>query len=296
MKDLAIIIVSWNVKDLLIKFIRSILKYTQAIDFEIVVVDNDSKDNTVFALKKDFSEEIRSGRLKILAEKKNHGFAKANNIGWKASKAKYVWFLNPDMEFIEDSASKMLDFFKNQEKMGALGCKLLYEDREVQPTVKSFPTLADQLPVLLKLHHFIKTKSLKRYLAKDFDYNQTQKVDQLMGACILTENSVLEKTNGWDEDYWLWWEDVDLCKKIKEKDFNIVYYPKTAIIHYEGKSFEQVRSLAKQKRFNKGMRIYFKKHHGFFSYVILCVFFPISLLLAWFGQLFNVKPKPQSRI
>lgn len=296
MKNLAIIIVSWNVKNLLIKLIRSIFKYTKSVNFEIVVVDNNSKDNTVFALKNNFSKQIKSGRLKILAEKENHGFAKANNIGWKASKAKYVWFLNPDMEFIEDSTSKMLDFFQNRKNLGAIGCKLLYKDREVQPTVKAFPKLADQLLILLKLHHFIKTKSLKRYLAKDFDYNQIQEVDQIMGACVLTENSIMEKIGGWDEYYWLWWEDVDLCKRIKENGFKIVYYPKTSIIHYEGKSFEQVPSLNKQKRFNKGMRIYFRKHYGIGSYILLSILSPISLFLAWVSQVFKVKPRTQSRI
>ena len=94
MKELAIVIVSWNVKDLLVKFLNSIFENVQNIDYEVVVVDNDSKDNTVAELNQLFSEQIKQGKLKVLDEKENHGFSKGNNIGWRASNAKYIWFLN----------------------------------------------------------------------------------------------------------------------------------------------------------------------------------------------------------
>jgi len=296
MKELAIIIVSWNVKNFLVQFLKSIFEFTKDVDYEIIVVDNDSKDNTVEKLKAEFGQEINQHKLKILAEKENHGFSKANNIGWKASNAKYVWFLNPDMEFIENSGLKMLNFVMHNPQIKVFGCKLLYEDQTIQPTIKNFPKLLDQILILLKLHHFIKTKSLKKYLAKDFDYSEVKEVDQLMGACILTNREILEKINGWDEDYWLWWEDVDFCKKIKDLGYKIAYTPIIAVKHFEGKSFEQVASLAKQKRFNRGMRTYFKKHHGYFAYLILSILSPISLLLAWITQLFKIQPKSQSRI
>ncbi len=296
MKDISIVIVSWNVEELLLNFIKSIFNNTKDIDFEIIVVDNASKDWTVDKIKWEFAREIKNGNLKILAQQENLGFAKANNLGWKAAKGKYIWFLNPDMKFIDDSIGKMINYIKQDQNIGALGSTLLYPDKSIQPTVKNFPKISDQILILLKLHHFIKTKSLKKYLAKNFDYTQTQEVDQLMGACILTRKNILEKINGWDEDYWLWWEDVDICKRIKKQGYKIVYSPISQIIHYEGKSFEQVPSLDKQKRFNKGMRIYFKKHHGLVSYIILSVLSPVSLFLAWLSQLFKVKPKPQSRI
>jgi len=296
MKELSIIIVSWNVSSLLTKFLRSIFEYTTDIDFEVIVVDNASQDDTVEQIKTRFINELDAGKLKLLAEKENHGFSKGNNIGWHKSDGKYVWFLNPDMEFIEDSVSKMMSIIKEDGKLAAVGCQLLYEDRTVQPTVKNFPKLLDQILILLKLHHFIRTKSLKKYLAKGFNYHDSAEVDQIMGACILTKREILDKIKGWDEDYWLWWEDVDLCKKINDLGFKIKYTPKTSIIHYEGKSFEQLPSLNKQKRFNKGMRTYFRKHHGIGSYIILSVLSPVSLFLAWITQLFKVKPRTQSKI
>ncbi|MFZ5365565.1 MAG: glycosyltransferase family 2 protein [Patescibacteria group bacterium] len=296
MKTLSIIIVSWNVSALLIRLIKSIFEYTKDIDFEVIIVDNNSKDDTIEQLRSKFAEEIANEKLIILDEKENHGFAKGNNLGAARAKGEILWFLNPDMEFIEDSAKIMLEILKSDDKIGALGCKLLYEDRTAQPTVKSFPALPDQVLILLKLHHLLKTKSLKRYLAKYFRYDRQQAVDQLMGACLMINKEIFEKVGKWDEDYWLWWEDVDLCKKIKDAGYKNVFTPATAIIHYEGKSFEQVPSLDKQKRFNRGMRIYFRKHHGLGSYIFLSALSPVSLLLAWITQLFKVKPKTQSRI
>ncbi|HUT21887.1 MAG TPA: glycosyltransferase family 2 protein [Candidatus Bipolaricaulota bacterium] len=296
MKKLSIITVSWNVKILLIDFLKSIFSNLADINFEVIVVDNASKDGSVEAIKHEYQNEIAGSRLKILAEKENHGFSKGNNLGWQASSGEYVWFLNPDMRFLEDSAEKMLNFMKAQENVGAVGCRLIYADETIQPSVKNFPKVWDQSLILLKLHHVFKTKSLKRYLAKGFDYNRQAEVEQLMGACILIKRDVFEKIGGWDEDYWLSWEDVDLCEKLKSAGLKNIYTPITSIIHFEGKSFEQVPSLSKQKRFNKGMRTYFKKHESFLSYSILLILSPFSLFLAWLTQIFKVKQRTQSKI
>jgi len=191
----------------------------------------------------------------------------------------------------------LIEFLQQNKSIDVCTCCLLYPDKTVQPNVKSFPQLCDQILILLKLHHFLGwLPCLKKFLRKDFDYTNQAEVDQIMGAFILTKREIMNLIGGWNEDYWLWWEDVELCKTLKNKGYNIFYAPIAEVIHYEGKSFEQTFGLKKQKRFNKGMLLYFKKHHPKWQYFILLSLQPISYGLTWLTQLFKIKQRPQSRV
>lgn len=294
--DVSIIIVNWNVRDLLVKCLESVFRRTKDIDFEVIVVDNASNDNSVTEIRKAFSSEILNNKLLIIANRHNNGFAKANNQGLREAKGKYVLFMNPDMEFIDNTIHKMIGVIEAEDNIGACACQLLYGDRTLQPNVKNDPTFFSQLLIELKLHHIIKTRSLKKYLAKDFDYTKTSSVQQIMGAFVFTKKSIMKELNGWDEDYWLWWEDLDLCKRIRMKNYKIVYSPVSQVVHYEGKSFAQQMSVPKQKRFVRGLLTYFKKHHSKLAYYILLIFSPISIFLAYLSQILKIKPKTQSKI
>lgn len=288
--DLSIIIVSWNVKNLLKKCLQSIYDQTTGLDFEIIVIDNASADGSAQMVLEKFP------RVDLIASTENLGFAKANNLGLEQAQGNFVCFMNPDMELVENSFKTMHDLMVNNKKTGLATCQLVYPDLERQNNIKNNPGLCDQVLILLKLHHLIKPGCLKRYLAKDFDYFKEQKVEQIMGAFVFADDDFFRQIGGWDTDYWLWWEDVDLCKRVQDAGYDIIYTPKTKIIHHEGKSFAQQASLAKQKRFNRGMCIYFKKHHNILSYLIISLLSPISLFLAWLTQLFKIKQKPQSKI
>src|SRR4030043_1349072 len=105
-----------------------------------------------------------------------------------------------------------------------------------------------------------------------------------MGAFVFSRGEIIKEINGWDEDYFIWWEDLDLCKRIQDLGMKIIYTPKTKVIHYEAKSFSQQMSLEKQKRFNRGMAIYFKKHSGLLDYWVIRLLGIGSLFLAWISQ------------
>lgn len=288
--QLSIIIVTWNVKDLLKKCLHSIYQHTQGIDFEIIVIDNASKDNTVLMIVQEFPE------VKVIASNQNLGFAKANNSGLEHAQGKYILFMNPDMELTENTFAKMINLMEQDPKIGLSACQLMYPDQTRQNNIKNNPGLCDQLLILLKLHHLFKPKCLQKYLAKDFDYTKQQEVQQIMGAFTFCNGEVIRELGGWDTDFWLWWEDLDLCKRAQNTGYKIVYTPNTKIIHHEGKSFEQKQSLEKQKKFNRGMRIYFKKHKGLLGYWVIRLLGPISLFLSWLTQIFKIKPKPQSKL
>ncbi len=288
--DLSIIIVSWNVKELLRKCLQSIFDKTQSLEFEVFVVDNASKDGSAQMVALEFPQ------VNLIASNVNLGFAKANNLALEQAQGQYVLFMNPDMELVENSFKTMLELMEKDEKIALSTCQLIYPDGSRQNNIKNNPTLCDQLLILLKLHHLFKPKCLKKYLAKDFDYTKEQEVKQIMGAFVFSRGEIMREVSGWDTDYFIWWEDLDLCKRIQDLSYKIVYTPKTKIIHHEAKSFAQQQSIEKQKKFNRGMAIYFKKHNGLLSYWLIKFLGILSLILAWLSQLFKIKPKAQSKI
>lgn len=318
---LSIIIVNWNVKDLLIKNLESIFRFSKNVEYEVIVVDNGSSDGSVEEIKKQFVTEIASGKLKVLDTKTNNGFAKGNNIGYNVSQGEYLLFMNPDMELVENSFKIIVDYLNKHSEVGALGCTLNYPDlilqnmdrrvethcmrltcedacnASLQKTVKNLPNFWSQVFVLLKLHHlFYNFKPVKDYLQRDFDYTEEQEVEQLMGAFIVIRREIFEKIGKWNEDYWLWWEDVELAYQLKKHEVKVVYAPITKVVHHESVSFAQNNSLTRQRRFNKGMLLYFKKHGSYWQYFMLLMLQPISLLLAWLTQILKVKMRQQSKI
>jgi hypothetical protein len=288
--NLSIIIISWNVKELLKKCLQSIYDKTLDLEFEIFVVENASKDNSAVMVATEFPQ------VNLIASNENLGFAKANNLALEQAQGKYVLFLNPDTELTENTFKVMFDLMEQDERIALATCQLNYPDSTLQKNVKNNPGLCDQLLILLKLHHFIQPKCLQTYLAKDFDYSNEQEVKQIMGAFMFAKTDVIKEIGGFDTDYFIWWEDLDLCKRIQDLGQKIIYTPKTKIIHHEAKSFEQQMSLEKQKRFNRGMAIYFKKHVGLIVYWLIGLLGLISLGLAWLSQVFKIKPKTQSKI
>ena len=288
--QLSIIIVNWNVKDLLRKNLQSIFQLTQGLEFEVFVVDNASKDGSVPMVAQGFPQ------VNLIASNQNLGFANGNNLALEQAQGKYVLFMNPDMELKENSFKILFDWLESNPKIDLGTCQLIYPDGSRQNNIKNNPSLCDQVLILLKLHHLIQPQCLKRYLAKDFDYTKEQEVKQIMGAFVLVKNEIIRDLGGWDEDYYLWWEDLDLCKRAQAKGYQIWYTSQTKVIHYEAKSFEQQLSFEKQKMFNRGMALYFKKHAGLFSYLVVKLLSCISLGLAWVSQVFKVKPKAQSKI
>lgn len=294
--DVSIIIVNWNVREFLTRCVKSIIDNTHDVDFEIIVVDNASNDGSTDALRHEFNQALLDGTLLIIENKQNLGFSRGNNIGLKEAKGKYILFLNPDTEFTENTLLKFKEYFDNTPEVSTASGKLIYPDKSLQPNVKRDPDLLSQVFILLKIHHFWQPPAIKRYLAKDFDYQESAVVEQIMGAFIFIRRELIDQLHGWNEDYWLWWEDVDLCTRIRQKGGVIMYQPISEIIHYESKSFAQVLSFKKQKRFIKGMLRYFAYYKPFWQTIILALFVPISLLLSYITQTLKIGPRPQSRI
>ncbi len=284
--DLSIIIVSWNVKQLLINCLNSIYTYLgdQPINFEVIVVDNASSDKTVEAVKSAFPQ------VKLIANQRNLGFAQANNQAIKLAQGKYIFLLNPDTQLIDSSLLKLIEFVEQQPQPCLVGPKLLYSDGRLQPSVRRLPSFGDQFLILLKLHNFFPHLApLRRYYMADFNYQQTAEVEQLMGAAILVPRQIFNQLGLLDERFWLLFEEVDFCQRARAAGYKIYFYPSARLIHHKGQSFKRRRTLAKQMNFNHNLFIYFKKHKPWYQLLGLWSLQPISLFLAALDQLFNFK-------
>ncbi len=312
--DLSIIIVNWNVRDLLRRCLESIFLQTKNISFEVFVVDNNSSDGSLDMLKNMRSnlDALRSpdalvgakeggstsliDKLHLIMNEENVGFAKANNQALREAKGELVLFLNPDTE-LRSGLDKLLALMRLRPDVAALTCKLVNPDGTLQRNVKRHPTFWSQVLIMLKLHHFSSwCQSIKHYLAHDFNYSREQEVEQVMGAFFLTRRKLINELKGWDEDYPLWWEDVQLCQDFARRGWKIIYTPTYEVLHHEGKSFAQVMHLSRQRRFNRGMIIYFRKNGKWWQVKILQILSPMSLILASLTQLLKIKPRSQSKI
>jgi GT2 family glycosyltransferase len=310
--DLSIIIVSWNVSDLLKKCIDSIYKHTQGISFEVFVIDNASADKTAEMVKGSFGCKSAGARackragvksvpnpLYLISNQTNRGFAAANNQGIKKAKGDYILLLNPDTELKEDSLTKMVNFMKNRPQCGIAGCHLLNPDGSAQDSVRGFPGFLDQTLILLKFHHiFPHFFVFRRYLYQNFDYEKESSVDQVMGAAFMIRRQVIKQIGLLDENFFIWFEEVDYCLRAKSAGWQIVYTPTTSIIHHFGQSFKQVMTVKKQKIWNKSLRYYFLKHHSLLEYVMISILTWVSLGLVYITSVkLKVKSvKPQLKI
>jgi N-acetylglucosaminyl-diphospho-decaprenol L-rhamnosyltransferase len=288
MKDLRIVTVPWNVEKLVERCLRSLPEACRGLNWECVVVDNDSHDGSEATARR-VAAEIGEGRIHVLQSGANLGFAKACNLGahwchpraggdpdrqaWPDSllrgndtggtgviDARYVLFLNPDTECAPGSLAKLVHEADKHPKGGIFGPKLQYPDGSYQESVRRFPSFSDQALIVTKLSHLFKNaSSLKRYYARDIDREKEQQVDQVMGACFLVRRELIEAKLGFDERYFIWMEEVDFCKTAKENGWEVWYVPSVAVTHHQGKSFAQEFHPRRQKYFLTSLKKYFDK-------------------------------------
>lgn len=259
--ELSIIIVNYNTYHLTKQTIDSIIEKEHIFNYEIILVDNASSDGSIEALKKDFSSLISKKVLKVFINNSNLGFAKANNIGIKNSVGKFALLLNSDTVIKDDCLEKCLSEIDKDPNIGALGCKVVLPDGKLDHACKrGFPTPKASLYYLLKLY---KKNPIRygQYDALHLDENQTGQVDCLMGAFMLIPKAVLNEVGLLDENFFMYGEDIDLCYRIKENNYKILYYPEAAITHHKGGSSKKRRTKVIYD-FHNAMWIFYKKHYS----------------------------------
>ena len=254
--DLSVIIVNYNVKYFLEQCLCSVIKACNDIDAEIFVVDNNSTDGSRDYLEKKFPQ------VNFRWKNSNDGFAKANNSVLSETKGGHILFLNPDTILPEDCFEKSLAFFQSHADCGALGVRMIDgSGKYLKESKRSFPsTVASFYKLAGFATLFPASTSFAKYYAGHLDEKQNAEVDVLAGAFMMVSRQVLNKVKGFDEDYFMYGEDIDLCYRIQKTGYKNYYFADTTIIHFKGES-TQKNSYEYLRTFYAAMKIFVTKHY-----------------------------------
>ncbi|CAM3468990.1 glycosyltransferase family 2 protein [Flavobacterium chungbukense] len=281
--QLSVIILNYNVRYFLEQCVLSVQEAIITIDAEIIVVDNNSSDESVLMIKEKFPD------VKLIQNEENFGFPKGNNIGFRQAKGKYVCILNPDTVVAEDTFTKILAFAERQNNLGIIGCKLIDGTGDFLPESKrGIPTPWVAFTKVFSLYKiFPKTSLFNQYYAQHLDEDETGKVEILVGAFMFLESKVYEQLNGFDEDCFMYADDIDLSYRALLLQKINYYFHETTVLHYKGES--TVKDEKYMKRFQESMNFFYQKHFKkswFFS-----IFIQIGAFLFSFAKMFQGKPK-----
>lgn len=255
---LSVIIVSWNVRELLARALASVYASWDARPgLEVIVVDNASTDGSVAMLRAEFPQ------VTVIANTENCGFTQGNNQGLAVAHGTQLLLLNPDTEVEGVALSTLSDYAKKNPAVGMLGPQLRNSDGSVQSSRRRFPTL----PVLFLestwLQGLAPRALLHRYYVEDRPATELQAVDWITGAAMFTRREVITQVGGMDEGFFMYSEELDWCRRINAAGWDIHYLPAAHIIHHEGRSSEQVVA-ARHIYFQSSKVRYARKYHGTF--------------------------------
>lgn len=276
--DVSIItIVYKNTPDVLRACFESVAK-SEGVSWEFIVVDNAGDAQTITQV------SSATPRATCIINNKNKGFAAATNQGLKIAKGRYVLMLNPDASFGPDVLARMVAHMDSAPEVGVGSSVIRYPNGELQESIRRFPTLKDQLFILLKIQHILRRNDvLDSYMMRDADPLVTQDVDSIMGAFMWIRREVLDAVGFFDERYFLWFEEVDYCKMVVDAGWKVRHFADVEITHHKGVSFSTVGFLRKQKWIRQSMRKYFWKHEGFFAWLVLWTVAPLCIALSYVG-------------
>jgi GT2 family glycosyltransferase len=284
---LSILILTWNGEQVIEKNLKSLFKnFPKDNSWEILVVDNGSNDKTKEIVKK-------YKKIKLIAKKKNYGFARGNNFGIKEAKGEYVLLLNQDVEQKGLAIKKMIDFLDQNQEFGLVAPQLLYPSGKIQYSCRPFYDWKNLV---------IDYLTLGQYRKKYYDHNKSQEVDQPMASVLMIRKSILSKIKGFDahRDFWLYFNDMDLSYRIHKKGYSHYFLSEAQFFHHHGESARKLFEIKRLWEYHRGLKRYFLKHHIGESFVLyrflfVFVFLPVSFflmlaksfMLALVGKIFN---------
>ncbi len=270
---LSIIIVNWNVREDLINCLRSIEQNPPSYKYEVIVVDNASTDGSADAVRGEFSW------ARLIVNERNLGFAAGNNVGLEKAFGEYVLFLNSDTLVHRGSLDGLVSFMDSNPNVGGCGPKLLNGDGTVQPSARRFP------PLLGVLHRYTFFRYLlifrgqyHKWLMKDFGHDEQMDVDQVMGAALMVKRSVVDELGGMGREYYMYYDDVDMCYGIKQAGQRVVFLPNIVVTHLGGRSMNRI-PVDRRVMTLRSMLTFLRKRHGSFNIGMFNLIFKPGVIL-----------------
>jgi N-acetylglucosaminyl-diphospho-decaprenol L-rhamnosyltransferase len=258
--ELSVVIVNWNVCDLLRRCLFSLstgdIGFSSAFNREIIVVDCASSDGSVDMVRHEFP------CVRVIASHENLGYARGNNVGMTKARGRYALLLNPDTEVVDDALAKMVRYLDEHPTIGVLGPALRYPDGCLQSSRRRFPTLATAFFESTLLHQWFPNNRVARhYHLADRAGDGPQSVDWLVGAALMIRREAWQAVGPLDEGFFMYFEELDWCRRCRTAGWDIHYLPAAQIIHHEGRSSEQVVT-ERTIRFQRSKIRYYRKYYG----------------------------------
>lgn len=272
MLDLSIVIVSWNVRDLLARCLDSIeAQVGDDLAYEVIVVDSASVDDTDVMLRE------RYAWVKLLAESTNVGFTRGNNLGLEQAQGRCILLLNPDTVIVANALSQMVSFLDENPDVGAVGPHTLNTPGSSQKTKRRFPTLITFVAESTPLGHIMPRRITDRYRTADIPDSATVDVDWVQGSAVMVRRALYEQIGPLDVGYFMYCEDLDWLRRAKDKGWRVVYLGSAQIIHYQGQSTKQAEAV-NLIRFHQSKLRYLRKYYGPLDSMILHILLILSYL------------------
>ncbi|HLI47640.1 MAG TPA: glycosyltransferase family 2 protein [Chthonomonas sp.] len=297
--DLSVIILNWNTCELLQACLQSLFEAPETISFEVIVVDNASEDESREMVTRHFPQ------VRLLVNPSNLGFGAGNNAALPHARGRYVLFLNSDTLVTQGSLSALVHFADEHPDVGIVGPKLLNADGTLQYSCRRYPNLGAGLfrnTLLGRL--FPNNRYATDYLMKDWDHASVRDVDWVSGAALFIRRELIEQIGGFDEDFYMYCEDVDLCwrathaplpdplrsvlGKGAQAHWRVVYFPEAVIYHYIGKSSDKVPTRMTYE-FHRSQYLFYKKHYQASTPIWLRPLIPIGITLRAIGTMLKFR-------
>lgn len=269
--DLSIVIVSWNVADLLAQCLHSIQSSPVRIvdtqrqimtnadtDYptvDVIVVDSASQDNSVTMLREQFNW------VHLITSAENIGFVRSNNLGLAVAQGQTLMLLNPDTEILDDALPQMLNVLNSDSKIGIVGPHTLNADRTHQSSRRRFPTLKTAVFESTWLENFAPQQLMDEFFVRELPDTDTYPVDWVQGSALMLKREIYDELGGLDEQYIMYAEEMDWCKRAKDAGWQVYYVGSAYVTHYGGQSTIQVQTRS-QVHFQHSKLRYFQKYHG----------------------------------
>jgi GT2 family glycosyltransferase len=266
--DISFIIVNWNTRDILINCLNSIYKTVKDIDFEVLVVDNNSTDGSQEAIKKRFPE------ANLIENKTNTGFAHANNQALKKMQGRYALLLNSDTILQDGAVGNLLSFMNDFPKAGIAGAQLLNDDGSKQNSIDNFPSIETEI----FNKSFLRLLFPNKYPGKRRSYNNPIEVDSVIGACMIVRKEAIDEVGVFDEDYFIFLEETDWCFRMHKNGWKVYHVPDARVFHISGHSKKKA-PWESQIEYYKSLYMFFRKNRRNASYITIRILKPFKILI-----------------
>jgi len=271
--DVSIVVVAWNVRNLLEQCIRSVYEQTREVQFEIIYVDNGSEDGSVEMVKKEFPD------VRIIENKTNLGFIKASNQGIRVSTGRYVLLLNSDTIILDNAIMKTIHFADEHPEAAVVGCKVLNPDGSLQRSAFQFYSTLNMMFLATGLYKIFCGSSLlgrKSYMSWNFD--SVREVDVIAGCFSLVRMSAIEKVGLMDEIFFVYGDDADWCYRFVKAGWKVLFTPSAQIIHYGGQTTKKAANKFSYQLFGS-IVIMVRKHYSYVTFFICRVLTALFFLM-----------------